>query len=91
MLITSRRRSNATTIQDQYEGRYSYCSSKSVLNAALVALARDFRDKGITVLMLHHGQVKTKMTEYRGIKSNQSDEMIKPPFLQHILRIRANI
>jgi NAD(P)-dependent dehydrogenase (short-subunit alcohol dehydrogenase family) len=77
VVITSRRGSNSTNIQDQYDGRYSYRSSKSALNSALVALARDFREKKITVLMLHPGQVKTQMTEYKGMEPNQSAAMIK--------------
>jgi len=77
VVITSRRGSNATNIQDKYEGRYSYRSSKSALNSALVALAMDFKQKGITVLMLHPGQAKTEMTQYKGMDTRQSAEMIK--------------
>ena len=77
VVITSRRGSNATNIKDQYEGSYSYRSSKSAVNSALVALARDFRDKGITVLMLHPGRVKTKMTKYQGMPPNESAAMIQ--------------
>lgn len=77
VVITSRRGGNATNIKDQYEGRYSYRASKSAANSALVALAVDLKKRGITVLMLHPGQVKTEMTEYKGMDPNQSAEMIK--------------
>lgn len=77
VVISSRRGSNAINIKDEYEGRYSYRSSKAALNSALVALSRDFKDKGITVLMLHPGQVKTEMTKYKGMEPEQSAEMIK--------------
>lgn len=77
VVITSRRGSNTINIEDEYEGRYSYRSSKSALNSALVALSKDFKEKGITVLMLHPGQVKTEMTRYKGIEPEKSAEMIK--------------
>ena len=77
IVITSRRGSNTINIQDEYEGRYSYRSSKSALNSALVALSKDFKEKGIAVLMLHPGQVKTEMTQYKGMEPEQSAEMIK--------------
>jgi short-subunit dehydrogenase len=77
VVITSRRGSNTTNIQDQYEGRYSYRSSKSAINSALVALSMDFKEKGIAVLMLHPGQVKTEMTKYKGMEPKQSATMIK--------------
>lgn len=77
IVITSRRGSNAINIQDEYNGRYSYRSSKSAINSALVALTRDFKERGITVLMLHPGQVRTEMTKYKGMKPQQSAEMIK--------------
>ncbi|NDB82646.1 MAG: SDR family NAD(P)-dependent oxidoreductase [Alphaproteobacteria bacterium] len=77
VVITSRRGSNTINIQDEYEGRYSYRSSKSALNSALVALSKDFKEKGIAVLMLHPGQVKTEMTKYKGMEPEQSVEMIK--------------
>lgn len=77
VVITSRRGSNTVNIQDKYEGRYSYRSSKSALNSALVALSMDFKEKGIAVLMLHPGQVKTEMTKYKGMEPKQSAMMIK--------------
>jgi NAD(P)-dependent dehydrogenase (short-subunit alcohol dehydrogenase family) len=77
VVITSRRGSNTINIQDQYEGRYAYRSSKSALNSALVALSMDFKEKDIAVIMLHPGQVKTEMTKYKGIEPKQSAKMIK--------------
>ncbi len=77
VVITSRRGSNETNIKDQYEGRYSYRSSKSAANSALVALAMDLKKRGVTVLMLHPGQVKTEMTEYKGMEPNESAALIQ--------------
>jgi NAD(P)-dependent dehydrogenase (short-subunit alcohol dehydrogenase family) len=77
IVISSRRGSNTINIQDKYEGRYSYRSSKSALNSALVALSLDFKEKNIAVLMLHPGQVKTEMTKYKGMETQQSASLIK--------------
>ena len=78
VVITSRRGSNTVNIRDKYEGSYSYRSSKSALNSALVALSMDFKEKGVAVLMLHPGSVKTGMTQYKkGMEPEQSATMIK--------------
>tara|TARA_B100000989_G_C19466602_1_gene438604 strand:- start:6 stop:683 length:678 start_codon:yes stop_codon:yes gene_type:complete len=50
------------SIDDNYSGRfYFYRSSKSALNSAAKSLAIDWKDKSISVLMLHPGWVKTDM------------------------------
>lgn len=77
VVITSRRGSNTINIRDQYTGRYSYRSSKSALNSSLVALSMDLKEKNIAVLMLHPGQVATKMTRYKGMKAEKSARLIK--------------
>lgn len=47
-------------------GFYGYRMSKAALNMAGVTLARDLKDRGIAVLLVHPGYVKTRMTEYQG-------------------------
>jgi NAD(P)-dependent dehydrogenase (short-subunit alcohol dehydrogenase family) len=42
-------------------GRYAYGSSKAALNMACVSLARDLRGRGIAVVLLHPGHVRTDM------------------------------
>lgn len=42
-------------------GSYAYRSSKAALNMAMVSLAHDLSDEGITVVLLHPGWVKTDM------------------------------
>ncbi|MSO75986.1 MAG: SDR family oxidoreductase [Alphaproteobacteria bacterium] len=42
-------------------GRYAYGSSKAALNMAGVSLARDLRGRGIAVVLLHPGHVRTDM------------------------------
>jgi len=42
-------------------GLYAYRSSKAALNNATATLAHDLRDKGIKVLLLHPGIVRTRM------------------------------
>lgn len=42
-------------------GAYAYRSSKSALNMAMQSLAHDLRERGVTVLLLHPGWVKTNM------------------------------
>lgn len=83
--ITSRRGSKTINIRDQYSGRYSYRSSKSALNSALVALSMDLKESGITVLMLHPGQVQTAMTSYKGMTVDQSASLIKSSIDQRSL------
>jgi NAD(P)-dependent dehydrogenase (short-subunit alcohol dehydrogenase family) len=42
-------------------GSYTYRASKAALNAAMHSLAIDVKEKGVTVLLLHPGWVKTDM------------------------------
>ncbi len=75
--ITSRRGSNSVNIQDSYEGRYAYRSSKSALNSSMVALAQDFSKENIIILMIHPGRVATEMTRFDGITPMSSAINIK--------------
>ena len=62
-LITSRMGS----IGDNGSGRYyGYRMSKAALNAAGVSLAHDLEPRGIAVVMLHPGSVRTGMTGGHG-------------------------
>lgn len=47
--------------RNQTGGRYAYRASKAALNAAMKSLSIDLEPRGITVLMLHPGWVKTDM------------------------------
>jgi NAD(P)-dependent dehydrogenase (short-subunit alcohol dehydrogenase family) len=47
-------------------GYYGYRMSKAALNAAGMSLARDLREAGIAVAILHPGFVRTQMTEHTG-------------------------
>jgi NAD(P)-dependent dehydrogenase (short-subunit alcohol dehydrogenase family) len=47
-------------------GSYGYRMSKAALNAAAVSLARDLRPRGIAVVILHPGMVRTDMTHGHG-------------------------
>lgn len=47
-------------------GYYGYRMSKAALNAAGKSLSLDLREKGIAVVLLHPGYVKTDMTQGRG-------------------------
>jgi NAD(P)-dependent dehydrogenase (short-subunit alcohol dehydrogenase family) len=47
-------------------GAYGYRMSKAALNAAAVSFAHDLKDRGIAVVILHPGFVKTDMTGGRG-------------------------
>ncbi len=54
--------SNMGSIADNTSGgSYIYRSSKAALNAVMKSLSLDLKDKGISVLMLHPGWVKTDM------------------------------
>ncbi len=56
-------------------GQYGYRLSKAGANAVTKSLAEDFKDRGVTVLVLHPGYVKTEMTGGRGlIDTNESAE-----------------
>ncbi|MCS5709304.1 SDR family oxidoreductase [Candidatus Berkiella cookevillensis] len=56
--ITSRMGSIADNTSGQY---YAYRSSKAALNAMMRSLQIDLQDKGVKVLVLHPGWVKTDM------------------------------
>lgn len=47
-------------------GRYGYRISKCAVNMAGVCLAHDLRDRGITVVLLHPGYVRTGLTNMNG-------------------------
>jgi NAD(P)-dependent dehydrogenase (short-subunit alcohol dehydrogenase family) len=68
-IITSRMGSVADNGSGGY---YGYRMSKAAVNMAGMSLARDLRDRGITVLLLHPGMVATGMTGSRGIPVAES-------------------
>jgi NAD(P)-dependent dehydrogenase (short-subunit alcohol dehydrogenase family) len=47
-------------------GSYGYRMSKAAVNAAGVSLARDLKEQGIAVVLLHPGYVRTDMTGHNG-------------------------
>jgi NAD(P)-dependent dehydrogenase (short-subunit alcohol dehydrogenase family) len=49
-------------------GNYGYRMSKAAVNMAGVNLAHDLRSRGVAVLLLHPGYVRTEMTRGRGDK-----------------------
>jgi NAD(P)-dependent dehydrogenase (short-subunit alcohol dehydrogenase family) len=53
-------------------GNYYYRSSKAALNAAMQGLAAVLRSRGIGVLILHPGGVKTRMGPRGGISAEES-------------------
>jgi NAD(P)-dependent dehydrogenase (short-subunit alcohol dehydrogenase family) len=62
-LITSRMGS----IADNTSGAmYGYRMSKAALNAAGVSLAHDLKERGVAVVILHPGYVRTEMTARHG-------------------------
>jgi NAD(P)-dependent dehydrogenase (short-subunit alcohol dehydrogenase family) len=68
-IITSRMGSIADNGSGGY---YGYRMSKAAVNMAGVSLARDLRDRGIAVLLLHPGMVATEMTGGTGIPVRES-------------------
>jgi NAD(P)-dependent dehydrogenase (short-subunit alcohol dehydrogenase family) len=62
-LITSRMGSIA---DNSSGGFYGYRMSKAALNAAGMSLARDLKERGIAVALLHPGYVRTAMTGNEG-------------------------
>jgi NAD(P)-dependent dehydrogenase (short-subunit alcohol dehydrogenase family) len=64
VIITSRMGSIADNGSGGY---YGYRMSKVAVNIAGVSLARDLRDRGIAVLLLHPGMVATGMTGHHGV------------------------
>ena len=63
-IITSRMGSIADNGSGGY---YGYRMSKAAVNIAGVSLARDLRERGIAVLLLHPGMVATEMTGHQGV------------------------
>lgn len=53
-------------------GSYYYRSSKAALNAAMRGLAWELKPKGIGVLLLHPGGVRTRMGPRNGISCRES-------------------
>jgi len=56
----------------QRPGSYYYRSSKAALNAAMQGLAAKLKPRGIGVLILHPGGVKTRMGPRHGISTKES-------------------
>ncbi len=71
-LITSRMGSIADNGSGGY---YGYRMSKAALNAAGVSLAHDLKPRGVAVVMLHPGAVRTEMT--RGHGMIEADESVR--------------
>ena len=63
-LVTSRMGSIADNTSG---GRYGYRMSKAALNAAGMSLGRDLAPRGVAVVILHPGFVKTEMTGGQGM------------------------
>jgi len=66
-------------------GYYGYRMSKAALNAAGVSLAHDLKPRGIAVVLLHPGAVRTGMTGGRGMIG--ADESVRG-LLQRIDELR---
>ena len=62
-IVTSRMGSIA---DNSSGGSYGYRMSKAAVNAAGVSLARDLAGRGIAVVLLHPGYVRTRMTGNNG-------------------------
>ncbi len=60
-------------------GMYGYRMSKAAINMAAVSLANDLKEKGVAVIILHPGYVRTDMTGGNGlIDTNESvDGLVK--------------
>lgn len=63
-LVTSRMGSVGDNTSGGY---YGYRMSKAALNAAGVSLAHDLKPRGIAVVLLHPGSVRTEMTRGHGM------------------------
>ena len=66
-------------------GYYGYRMSKAALNAAGMSLAHDLKPRGIAIVMLHPGAVRTGMTGGRG--AIEADESVRG-LLQRIDELR---
>jgi len=53
--------SGGATISEAKGGNYIYRSTKAALNLCMAGLSREYKDRGITVVMLAPGWVKTDM------------------------------
>ena len=69
VIITSRMGSIADNGSGGY---YGYRMSKAAVNIAGVSLARDLRERGIAVLLLHPGMVATEMTGHQGVPAAEA-------------------
>ncbi len=69
VIVTSRMGSIADNGSGGY---YGYRMSKAAVNMAGVSLARDVRERGIAVLLLHPGMVATGMTGGHGIPATEA-------------------
>jgi short-subunit dehydrogenase len=68
-IVTSRMGS----IEDNTSGSYyGYRMSKAAVNMAGMSLARDLKDRGVAVALLHPGMVATDMTGGRGVPVEHS-------------------
>lgn len=68
-IVTSRMGS----VEDNTSGKYyGYRMSKAAVNMAGMSLARDLKDKGIAVALLHPGMVATEMTGGQGVSPEHS-------------------
>ncbi len=68
-IVTSRMGS----IEDNTSGSYyGYRMSKAAVNMAGMSLARDLKDRGVAVALLHPGMVATDMTGGRGVPTEHS-------------------
>ncbi len=68
-IITSRMGS----IEDNTSGKYyGYRMSKAAVNMAGMCLARDLKDQGVAVALLHPGMVATDMTGGQGVTPEHS-------------------
>lgn len=68
-IITSRMGS----VEDNTSGGYyGYRMSKAAVNMAGMSLARDLKDKGVAVALLHPGMVATDMTGKQGVTPTHS-------------------
>ena len=81
-LITSRMGSIGDNGSGSY---YGYRMSKAALNAAGVSLAHDLGPRGVAVVMLHPGSVRTGMTRGQGMID--ADESVRA-LLQRIDELR---
>lgn len=52
--------------------QYTYRASKTALNAAWSALSREWLPLGLTCVLLRPGMVATRMTEFKGIRAEDS-------------------